>query len=81
MAWLCYNVSIMAFMQRFGHKIIHHTRSADVFIILASIFMLGVIDLTRFPELPAVIAYEIMLLAVIGAILHVIYLIRQKRNS
>jgi len=39
-----------------------------------------VVDLTKLPELPAVLAYEIMLLAAVAAIFHLAYVHRHKND-
>ncbi len=54
-------------------------RKLDVFIFLLGISLLGALDLTAFPEIPAVLAYEIMILAAFSSVFHLAYQAKRRK--
>ena len=52
-------------------------RSLSILVLATSIAIIGLVDLTFFPELPAVLAYELMLLAAVIACVNLIYLTKK----
>lgn len=52
----------------------------DSFIILLSLLLVVSVDLTAYPETPAVIVYQLFLLIAVAAFMHILYIHRFKRK-
>lgn len=54
----------------------------DSLIIVISLFIALSVDLTHFPEAPAIIVYQLLLLCAAAAVIHIVYIRRvQKKHK